>query len=61
MERVLASVGANRDKPPREIVEELYRAVRRFAQDQTQQDDITAVVVKVVGPFPEIGLQGAGI
>jgi len=61
MERALAIVRANRDKPAREIVEELYLAARRFAQGQTQEDDITVVVVKVVGPFPDGGLPGVGI
>ena len=61
MQRTLAIVRANRDKSAREIVEELYLAARRFAQGRTQEDDITVVVVKVVGPFPDGGLQGAGI
>ena len=61
MERALAIVRANRDKPAREIVDAIYLAARRFAQGRTQEDDITAVVVKVVGHFPEGGLQGAGV
>ncbi|MCY2994928.1 MAG: SpoIIE family protein phosphatase [Planctomycetota bacterium] len=61
MERALAIVRANRDKSAREIVEELYLAARRFAQGRSQEDDITVVIVKVVGPFPDGGLQGAGI
>jgi PAS domain S-box-containing protein len=50
IERTLAIVKANRHRPAAEIVETLYRSARSFAQDAPQQDDITAVVMKVAAP-----------
>ena len=47
VERALDVVRANRHLSAAEIVESLYRSARRFAQDAPQQDDITAVVLKV--------------
>ncbi len=38
-----------RHSSAREIVENLYYAVRAYAQNQPQYDDITATVIKV-GP-----------
>ena len=48
-QRTLDLVRVYRDLPAREIVNNLYFAVRAFAQDQPQYDDITATVIKV-GP-----------
>ena len=47
VERALDVVRANRHRSAAEIVESLYRSARSFAQDAPQQDDITAVVLKV--------------
>jgi len=49
VERMLDVVRANRHQSAAEIVETLYLSVRSFAQDTPQQDDITAVVLKVEG------------
>jgi phosphoserine phosphatase RsbU/P len=46
-ERLLEVVRRNRRQPARAIVEALYRAVRDFAQQSTQIDDVTAIVIKV--------------
>jgi sigma-B regulation protein RsbU (phosphoserine phosphatase) len=45
-ERILEVVRANRGKAAREIVDALYAAVREFAQNTPQLDDVTAVVIK---------------
>ena len=45
-ERILEVVRANRGKAAREIVDALYAAVRQFAQNTPQLDDVTAVVIK---------------
>ncbi len=47
IERTLAVVQAHRDRPAREIVEAIYCAVRDFSQGTPQQDDLTAIVIKV--------------
>ena len=44
-ERILETVRANREKSAREIVDSLYAAVRQFAQNTPQLDDVTAVVI----------------
>lgn len=46
-ERTLELVRHYRGAPARQIVENLYYAVRAFAQEQPQYDDITATVIKV--------------
>jgi sigma-B regulation protein RsbU (phosphoserine phosphatase) len=46
-ERALEVVRSLQGRPAQEIVEGLYREVRRFAQDKPQPDDITAIVIKV--------------
>jgi PAS domain S-box-containing protein len=48
--RTLDLVRFYRHAPAREIVENLYYAVRAFAQNQPQYDDITATVIKVGPP-----------
>ena len=48
IERTLASVRQNREKPAREILDALYRAVRDFSQHSPQLDDVTAIVIKVL-------------
>ncbi|HTU90087.1 MAG TPA: SpoIIE family protein phosphatase, partial [Gemmataceae bacterium] len=48
-QRTLDLVRVYRCSSAREIVENLYHAVRAFAQDQPQYDDITATVIKVGG------------
>jgi serine phosphatase RsbU (regulator of sigma subunit) len=52
IERALDVVRANRHRSAAEIVESLYRSARSFAEDTPQQDDITAVVLKVGVPSP---------
>jgi sigma-B regulation protein RsbU (phosphoserine phosphatase) len=47
-ERIFDLVRNNRDKPAVEIVETLFRGARDFAEGRRQEDDITAVVVKVL-------------
>lgn len=47
IDRVLEVVRGNRHQPARYIVETLYAAVRQFARNAPQLDDVTAVVVKV--------------
>jgi serine phosphatase RsbU (regulator of sigma subunit) len=61
IERTLDVVRENRHVPAGEIVEALYHGARRFAQDTPQQDDITAVVLKVKTQPGPGGMQGAGI
>lgn len=46
-ERALETVRQHREKPAQQIVEELYRAVRKFSSNAPQIDDVTAVLVKV--------------
>ncbi len=58
IERTLDVVRANRHRPAGEIVETLYRSARSFAQDTPQQDDITAVVLKVEAQPRPAGLEG---
>jgi PAS domain S-box-containing protein len=48
IERTLDVVRANRDKPAREILEQLYRAVREFSRNAPQLDDVTAILFKVL-------------
>ncbi len=48
IERTLNVVRQNRDKPAREILDALYRAVRDFSQQTPQLDDVTAIIIKVV-------------
>jgi sigma-B regulation protein RsbU (phosphoserine phosphatase) len=48
IERTLEVVRRIREKPPREILDGLYRAVREFSQDTPQLDDVTAIVIKVL-------------
>ncbi|MHC4402195.1 MAG: SpoIIE family protein phosphatase [Planctomycetota bacterium] len=45
--RALEIVRANLDKPAREIVERLHRAVCHFSRGETLQDDVTLLVIKV--------------
>lgn len=45
---VLDVVRANINEPADDIIKRLYRAVREFAQRETLDDDLTAVVIKVV-------------
>jgi PAS domain S-box-containing protein len=48
IERTLNVVRQNREKPAREILDVLYRAVRDFSQHTPQLDDVTAIVIKVL-------------
>jgi len=48
--RTLATVKRRSSLPAREIVDHLYRAVRRFSQEGDQVDDLTALVCKM-GPL----------
>lgn len=47
--RALALVREHCNRTSEEIVEALYRGVRAYAQGEAQLDDLTAVVVKVLG------------
>jgi len=47
VDRILEFVRTNRADNARRIVTDLYQAVRAFAQNTPQRDDITAVVLKV--------------
>ena len=47
-ERALDFLRANRQLPAREMVERLYRAVRDFARNAPQNDDVTLAVIKVL-------------
>jgi sigma-B regulation protein RsbU (phosphoserine phosphatase) len=49
-DRLLEVVRANRWKPARLIVDALYEATRAFTGRSAQEDDITAIVVKVLPP-----------
>jgi PAS domain S-box-containing protein len=49
IERTVAVVRANRQRPARAIVEAIYQSARSFAGHAPQVDDITAVVLKVNG------------
>jgi sigma-B regulation protein RsbU (phosphoserine phosphatase) len=46
-------VRAYRREKSREIVENLYQAVRAFGQNMPQYDDITATVIKVTAPLQQ--------
>ncbi len=61
IDRTLEVVRAHWHRPAQEIVESLYRNARSFARDTPQQDDITAVVLKVEEQTGPTGLNGAGI
>jgi serine phosphatase RsbU (regulator of sigma subunit) len=45
-ERMEASIRASRDKPPAEIISDLYKAVIEFSGGTPQDDDLTAIVIK---------------
>lgn len=51
VERAIDCVRRHREKPPAEIIEQLYRAVVQFSQKESPDDDVTAVVLKI-GPRP---------
>jgi len=48
--RLLSVVQDNRHKPARLIVDALYEVTRSFTGHAAQEDDITAIVVKVLAP-----------
>jgi serine phosphatase RsbU (regulator of sigma subunit) len=45
-ERLQEKIRAWKDKPPNEIISNLYRAVIDFSGGTAQQDDLTAIVIK---------------
>jgi serine phosphatase RsbU (regulator of sigma subunit) len=47
-ERLIEAVRASRHLAPEEIIAELYKAVKKFADGSKQMDDLTAVVIKRV-------------
>ena len=47
VERILDIVRTNQSKPAQKIVQALYEAARSFANQIPQEDDITAIVIKV--------------
>jgi len=48
VDRMLAVLRTNRDKPAAQIVDALYLAVREFCKGAEQQDDVTCIVVKAL-------------
>jgi len=48
IDRTLEVVRANRERPAKEILRELYRAVREFSRNAPQVDDVTAILLKVI-------------
>lgn len=61
LERTLDVVRMNRHRPAADIVETLYHSARAYAENTRQQDDITAVVLKVELQPRADGSEGAGI
>jgi serine phosphatase RsbU (regulator of sigma subunit) len=56
MERVLDVIRAHRQQSASEIVDALYRDIRRFTSDVPQQDDITAIILRAEAqPQPSRG------
>jgi serine phosphatase RsbU (regulator of sigma subunit) len=47
LERTLGVVRAHWNRPAREIVDQLYAAVRAFCEPRVQVDDLTAIIIKV--------------
>jgi serine phosphatase RsbU (regulator of sigma subunit) len=47
LERVLASVRANRERTAQEVLDALFAAVRAFCGGKAHLDDMTAIVIKV--------------
>jgi sigma-B regulation protein RsbU (phosphoserine phosphatase) len=45
-ERMEDVIRASREKPPAEIISALYKAVIEFSGGTSQDDDLTAVVIK---------------
>jgi len=39
-------IRASKEKPPNEIISNLYRAVVEFSGGTEQQDDLTAIIIK---------------
>ena len=48
MERILEVIQTNRARPAAQIVQALYEAVREFSRNAPQNDDVTAIVMKVL-------------
>ena len=46
MDRLVAVIRENRDRPSRDIILRLHEAVLAFVGDKPQDDDLTAVIVK---------------
>jgi serine phosphatase RsbU (regulator of sigma subunit) len=44
--RMEQKIRASREKPPSEIISDLYRSVVEFSGGTKQQDDLTAIVIK---------------
>jgi serine phosphatase RsbU (regulator of sigma subunit) len=44
--RMEERIRASRENPPGEIISNLYRAVVEFSGGTTQQDDLTAIIIK---------------
>ena len=53
IQRALQVVESNRDKPAAEIVEALYQAGRDFSSPNLPEDDVTIVIIKVVGTLDD--------
>ena len=61
IEQTLETVRANQHLPAADIVQVLYRSARDHARNAPQQDDITAVILKVLMRPRSNGLDGADI
>jgi len=51
-ERLLSCLDANRRRPPVELLDCVFSAVRAFAGNAAQNDDVTAMVLKFTAPTP---------
>jgi sigma-B regulation protein RsbU (phosphoserine phosphatase) len=60
IERALDTVRKNLREPAQRIIERLYEAVREFSRPRRQDDDVTAVIIKVAGTRPQTARGGIG-
>jgi serine phosphatase RsbU (regulator of sigma subunit) len=59
MERAIAVVCGHRDKTAREMLDLLFQKMRAFSDGMLQEDDMTALIVKVKTRAPDDGIQGS--
>ena len=48
--RLVMTLNANKDRPPKELIEEMHEAIRNFSKGVPQSDDITMLCVQFLGP-----------